>query len=174
MLVKKIQLNKKKGSRAQQSIYIGSKHFTNTKRFQSVENESQQHSRLSSNRELQKISSQLGLFCRFLPSPCNQSCAVLRSFHFCIHHCTGNCTGELDRAEEERSLAGLVSDIGGTSSPLNLRLGFHLVQRCIQRLRSFIKCLGKFKGCWRKVEHICLITCGFWYAKENFDQKTDF
>lgn len=31
--------------------------------------------------------------------------------------------GKLDRAEEERSLAGLFSDIGGRSFPLNLRLG---------------------------------------------------
>lgn len=34
--------------------------------------------------------------------------------------------GKLNRAEEERSLAGLLSDVGGRSFPLNLRLGLPL------------------------------------------------
>ena len=35
--------------------------------------------------------------------------------------------GKLVRAEKERGLAGLLSDIGGRSFPLNLSLEFHLV-----------------------------------------------
>lgn len=122
MLVKKIQLEKKIG-KSEQSIYIW---FRTCYKYQEISkcwNESQQHSWLSSNRKWYKISSQLGIFCRFLCLPCNQSCAVLHSSHFCIHYCTSNCTGEIVQSRGGKESAGLLSDIGVRPFPLNLRLG---------------------------------------------------
>lgn len=123
MLVKKKKKNSiEKKSKVAQSIYIWFRACYKYHEITKYWKKSQQHSPLSSKQKCYKISSQFGVFCRFLPLPCNQSYALL---HFSISAFITVLTielGKLDRAEEERSLAGLLSDIGDRPSLLNLRL----------------------------------------------------
>lgn len=125
--ISKIKVNWKKKLELSNQFASASEHVTNIKRCGSAERWITAAFTTEQQQEWSKISSQLGVFCSFLPLLCNQSCAGLHLSHFCIHHCTGRCTGNFNKVEEKRSLVGLFSDIWVRFSPLNLRVGTHLI-----------------------------------------------